>query len=164
MGRKPNETNQTIPREELSKYLREHHRLFTMAEMARDTGWGYQTVKTACENDGLKAVNLAERVKEYIECNMHLTLQQQCEKLDMKIDSLRYYYKQFGYDVRQAGKGTRLRQSPIARKKNVEDIRDNGGLSLELALGPIAKKYYNVGDPIDIINTARNRLIGGKFV
>lgn len=166
MGRKPKEELfPAISREELPQYLRENHRLYTLSEMSEITGYSYSQIKVACDNEGLIVITLAERVKEYIECNMHLTLQQQADRLDMKVEGLRYYYKQFGYDVRVAGTGTKIIPSSRSAKETaVRAIREFGTLPVELALGPIARSYDIDANPLDVINSARNRLLSGKFV
>lgn len=161
MGRKPIiERKVVIPREELQQYLIDNHRLFTISEMAATSGYAYNQIKVACDNAGLRPISIGERVKEYLECNMHLTLQEQADRLEMKIDALKYYYKQFGFDLKKAGKGIRVIPSSRNNRERVSKIiRELGNMPLELALGPIAKKYNIDANPMDTINETRMRIL-----
>lgn len=161
MGRKPKENQLVIiPREELVQYLVDNHRIFTIAELAENTGYTYSQTKVACDNAGLVPITTGERVKEYIQCNMHLTLDVQAEKLEIKVDSLRYYYKQLGFDTKQAGKGRRMLPTTVAARNASKEIKSIGTIPIEMMLGPIARQYNVEVPSIEIINQARSQLLG----
>lgn len=163
MGRKPKVEKEVLPtmtKEELYAYLKDNHRLFTTTEMAEATAFSAQQIKTACDNCGFKPITMGERVKEYIENNQHLSLEEQAEKLDMRVDSLRHHYRVHGYDVKKAGKGVRRTPSNNVRVIASRSIRELGTLSLDAYLGPIARKYALIEDPMETINRARTQLLG----
>lgn len=159
MGRKPKVEKEVLPtmtKEELYVYLKDNHKFFTITEMAEETAYSMQQIKTACDNYGLVPITMGERVRSYIECNQHLTLRQQAEKLDMKMDSLKYHYKQLGYDHTKAGKGEKINPADKdVRMRTHRAIRDLSTYPVEYLLGPIARKYMNQEDPMEIINRAR---------
>lgn len=163
MGRKPKVEREILPtmtKEELYVYLRDNHRFFTITEMSQFTAFTNQQIKTACDNCGYVPITIGERVKEYIECNQHLTLKQQAEKLEMRVDSLRYYYNLYGYDVRKAGKGIRLKPANNVRVIKDKSIKNLEDLPIDAYLGPIARKYALTEDPMETINRARTQLLG----
>lgn len=151
----------TMTRPELFDYIRDNHKLFTMAEMAENTGFSYQQIKVACEKEGYEAITLQGRVKEYIEHNMHLTLDEQATRLELSVESLKYHYKQLSYDHKMAGRGQRLNPDKTVREKAQRIIRELGSLPIEMLLGPIARKYSMEEQPLDTINKVRARLLPG---
>lgn len=162
MGRKPKEEkNVTIPREELLQYIKDHCEYFTCTEMAADTGYNHTTIKYIADQAGIKIITQGERIREYIRCNMHLTLEVQAEKLDLDIANLRYYYKQFGFNLKSAGKGQKIiPEDERTRKRKLEELWKSGEIPLDVLLGPIARSYHLEVNTLDTINSVRMRVLG----
>ena len=155
MGRKPkSEVPPNIPREELQAYVAKSYKIFTVTEMAEESGHPGATIKLMCDKMGVLPITQGERVHKFILNNMHLSLNDQADALEMTYEALKAYYKKFGIDVKKAGKGVRV--SEFEKKKREAFLKSH------TKLGPIAQSYYDSGanSALTIINTARVAIMG----
>lgn len=65
----------------------------TVSEMADETGCNNPLIKRICDDNGWKPMTISERMKEFIEANQHLTLDEQAEKAGMSINGLKHHYE-----------------------------------------------------------------------
>ncbi len=162
MGRKPKEEKEkTVPREELVEYIKNNCEFFTCSEMAEFTGYSNATIKVLADQAGLKIITQKQREKDYVTCNMHLTIEVQAQKLDMNIEALKSYYRIFGIKPKQAGRGQKIDMNAHKEKAMRKSLlKEDGTIDLERALGPLAQKYNLGVSTLDTINATRSKILG----
>ena len=85
-----------MEKEQLIAFVEVNHHLMTLSEMAEETGNNIPLIKRICDNNGWQPMTIPERMKEFIESNKHLSLEEQAEKVGLGITGLKHHYKALG--------------------------------------------------------------------
>jgi hypothetical protein len=149
MGRKlKDETAPLIPKEDLAKFLRANHKIHTLSELAKLSGYSPGTIKYVCIGENIEPITQGERAYNFITRNMHLSLEDQADALEIGLPALKVHYKKSGLDPNKAGKGQRISLYDVKRREEFQ--------KKERFLGPIAAQYYGSPlNPLELINNVR---------
>ena len=138
-----------MEKEQLVAFIEVNHHLMTMSEMVEETGANVPLIKRICESNGWHPITIAERMKDFIESNKHLSLDEQADKAGLSVTGLKHHYE--------------LNNIPLPKKKSKYDchvVEEKEEQKIEKKLKdkiPINRKaftYYNQSgsDYLDSLN------------
>lgn len=81
-----------MEKEKLVNFIEINHYFMTQSEMAEETGCNPPLIKRICESNGWHPITIAERMKDFIKANKHLSLDEQAEKAGITVTGLKHHY------------------------------------------------------------------------
>lgn len=85
-----------MEKDKLINFIEINHHFMTVSEMAEETKHNSPLIKRICDDNGWQPMTIQQRMKEFIEANRHLSLEDQAEKANLTTSGLKHHYEVLG--------------------------------------------------------------------